>query len=117
MIALYLTIGLLVGTASGFFGIGGAVFIIPLLTGFAGFSQPMAQGTAMATLLLPIGALAAWKYWQNGHVDLNAALWIAGAFVIGGWLGASLTQIINPDNLRKAFGVLLIAIGIRTIWK
>jgi len=38
-----------------------------------GMDQKSAQGTSLATLLLPIGALAFWKYYSAGHVNLKLA--------------------------------------------
>lgn len=112
---LFAGIGLLAGIAGGFFGIGGAILIIPLLTLLGHFSQHLAQGTTLAALVLPIGILAAWKYWQQGHVNIPAALCIAGGFVIGGWLGGTLAQTTSPDSLKRAFGMLLILIGVRAV--
>ncbi|MBI2342716.1 MAG: TSUP family transporter [Deltaproteobacteria bacterium] len=112
---LYLLIGTLAGICGGFFGIGGAVVIIPLLIYVAQFPQHLAQGTSVAALLLPIGALAAWRYWQAGHVDLRAALLIAGGFFVGGWGGAVLAELVSGALLRKAFGGLLLVVGLKLI--
>ncbi len=43
-------------------GIGGGAFLIPALVFFSGMSQKTAQGTSVATLLLPIGIFAFWTY-------------------------------------------------------
>ena len=112
---LYLGIGLLAGVTGGYFGVGGAVIIIPLLVMTAKFPQHLAQGTSLGALLLPIGLLATYKYWQNGHVNIQAALGIAIGFFIGGWFGGSLAQMVTGPSLRRAFGALLIVAGLRMV--
>ena len=64
-----LAVGIGIGTISGLIGLGGAVFLIPILVYGYGMDQHRAQGTSVATLLLPIGALAFWKYYAAGNVD------------------------------------------------
>ena len=74
-----LAIGAMIGIISGMIGLGGAIFLIPILVYGYGMDQKSAQGTSLATLLLPIGALAFWKYYSAGHVNLKlAALFGAG---------------------------------------
>jgi hypothetical protein len=66
-----LLLGALVGGVSGLVGIGGGALLIPALVFFYGMTQIKAQGTSIATLLLPIGILAFWTYYKSGNVDLN----------------------------------------------
>src|SRR5438270_5765691 len=69
MIFLYLLLGLLVGVLSGIVGIGGGILIVPVLFYFFHMSQHRAQGTSLAALLAPVGALAFWEYYRAGNVD------------------------------------------------
>ena len=50
--------GLVGGIASGLFGIGGGVIMIPLLGLLLGFPQHRAQGTSLVALIPPTGLLA-----------------------------------------------------------
>jgi len=59
-------IGLLSGLASGIFGIGGGVILVPALIYLAGFSQHRATGTSLAVLLPPIGLAATIEYYVHG---------------------------------------------------
>ncbi len=74
-------------------GLGGAVFLIPILVYGYGMDQKSAQGTSIATLLLPIGALAFWKYYTAGHVDVK---WQHS------WLWASLSAATLGARWRKS---------------
>ena len=51
-----------------------------------GRMQPAtATGTSLGALLLPVGALGAWQYYKNGHLDVRASLMIALGDVIPKW--------------------------------
>lgn len=113
---LFLLLGLLAGTLSGMFGIGGGTIIIPGLVLLAGLSQHEAQGTTLAILLLPIGLFAVLKYHQGGHVRFYIALFICIGFLIGGWLGANMAEAMHNVILRKAFGVFLMIVAAYTIF-
>jgi hypothetical protein len=53
------------------------------------------------------------KAFNEKRVDLEAALWIAGAFTVGAYLGASFVSRIPDFTLRLMFGTLMIYIGAR----
>lgn len=109
----YLLVGLAAGILSGFIGIGGGILIVPALVLLFGFSQQQAQGTSLAILLPPVGILAAWTYYQHGFVDVKVALIIVVGFVAGGWVGARYATALSNEMLSKAFGVILVVIGIK----
>ncbi len=111
----YILIGLLAGVASGFFGIGGGIIMIPAMVYFFHLTQHEAQGTSLAVLLLPVGILATIKYYQEGNVKLIMAVYIAVSFIVGAYLGAILAHYISDPTLKRAFGVLLLLVSIRMI--
>jgi uncharacterized membrane protein YfcA len=108
-----LVLGVLVGGVSGLVGIGGGAVLIPALVFFYGMSQIKAQGTSLATLLLPIGILAFWTYYKAGNVDLKIAALVAVGFILGGWAGGAYAQHLSSLMLRRAFAVLLVVIAAR----
>ena len=108
-----LALGVVIGVISGIVGIGGGAFLIPALIFFYGMSQKTAQGTSVATLLLPIGIFAFWTYYKAGHVDLHLALLIAIGFAVGGWFGGLWAQHLPDVVLRRGFAVLLLALAIK----
>ncbi len=109
-------IGLIAGLLSGLLGLGGAVVIIPALVILFGFSQQMAQGTTLVMMVLPIGALAAWQYYQQGFVDVKVALIMAVTFFIGGYFGAKYATQIPQEILKKGFAVMLIFIALKMLF-
>lgn len=90
--------------------------VIPLLVYVFGFAQHKAQRTSLAMLLPPLGLLAAWRYYNAGHVDLNVAMLLALGFFLGAPLGAMGATAMHPDVLRKVFGVQLLLISLHMIF-
>ncbi|MGB9824418.1 MAG: TSUP family transporter [Candidatus Hydrothermia bacterium] len=118
MMILYgILIGIIAGIISGFFGVGGATVITPILIYFFKMPQHKAQGTSLAALLLPVGILAFIQYYKAGNCDLKLGLTIAFGLLLGGLLGGTLAQRIDPNTLRKAFAIFLILIGIQLFFK
>ena len=112
-VLVYLGIGLGVGSLSGTLGIGGGVLLVPALIWLCQFEPARAAGTSLAVLMIPVCMPAAWKAFGQGRVDLEAALWIAGAFVIGAYGGSSVVPYLSAGTLRLLFGLPMIGIGIR----
>ncbi|MFH1578034.1 MAG: sulfite exporter TauE/SafE family protein [Candidatus Omnitrophota bacterium] len=114
-IMLYVLLGLLAGTCSGFLGIGGGTIIIPVLVYMFGLSQHQAQGTTLALMVLPIGLLAALKYYAEGNVNIQIAVFICLGFFIGGLLGAHLVTPVSEPLLKKIFGIFLMGVALKML--
>jgi uncharacterized protein len=112
---MFLVIGLLGGIASGLFGVGGGIVIVPALIYWAGFTQHMATGTSLAVLLPPIGLAATIEYYRHGNVDFPAALIIAGSMFVGAWIGAYFANQLEGPYLRLLFGVFICVLGVYLI--
>ncbi|MBT0666454.1 sulfite exporter TauE/SafE family protein [Geobacter pelophilus] len=113
---LFTLIGIFGGVASGMFGIGGGIVIVPALIYWAGFSQHKATGTSLAVLLPPIGLAATLEYYRHGNVDLKAAVIIATAMFVGAWGGAFLANQMKGPHLRLIFGVFVTGIGVYLVY-
>lgn len=106
-------IGIAAGILSGMLGLGGAIVIIPALVMLLGFSQQMAQGTTLIMMVLPVGALAAWQYYQQGFVEIKTALILAAMFFVGGYFGAKFATHIPQETMKKVFAVVLVLIAVK----
>lgn len=102
---LFVAIGLIGGVASGLFGIGGGIVIVPALIYWAGFTQHMATGTSLAVLLPPIGLAGTLEYYRRGNVDFRAALIVAASMFVGAWIGAYFANKLRGPHLRLMFGL------------
>lgn len=110
---LFLLVGITAGILAGLFGIGGGILIVPALIFVAGLPFLTATGTSLAALLLPVGLLGVYEYYKSGHVNIPAAIWIAGGLAAGIWLGSILAQRLDPLYLRRAFALFIVVVA----WK
>ena len=114
-ILIFLAIGVAAGILSGLFGIGGGIVIVPMLIFFTRFAPAMATGTSLGALLLPVGALGAWQYYQRGSIDIRASLLIGLGLFVGAYFGARLGLSLDPVVLKRAFAIFLVLVAIR-LW-
>jgi len=116
IIIILILIGLIAGAISGLVGIGGAIIMIPALIYFVGMNQFEAQGTSLAVMLPPIGILAAYNYYKAGQLNIQYALIIAAAFIIGGYFGSKIALDIPVGYIRRFFGFALLLISLHIIF-
>src|SRR4051812_33597458 len=100
-VVLYLLLGVVVGVISGIVGIGGGIFIVPVLVYAAKMTQHKAQGTSLTALLAPIGIFAFYQYYKAGNVDIKAGVLIALGFALGGYFGGRFAQTVSELALRR----------------
>lgn len=108
--------GLAAGILSGLFGIGGGIVLVPILMTLIGMTQLEAQGTSLGALLLPVGILAAYKYHEQGALDIRGALLASLGLAAGAFFGAKLALSLPPDILRKLFGVFLLVVAFKFLF-
>ena len=107
------SMGLGVGSLSGFFGIGGGFLIVPGLMAATQMPMIAAVGTSLVSVAA-FGATTAANYALSGLVDWRvAALFIAGG-IAGGFagVGAGKALAARKNALRLVFGALVIAVGV-----
>ena len=106
--------GGLAGVANGFFGGGGGMVLVPLLTGRCGLDQRRAFATSVA-IILPLCVLSTVIYFFRGGLDLSAALPYLLGGLAGGWIGGRVFRKLNMDWLRRAFALLILYGGVRSL--
>jgi len=99
------------GIASGMFGIGGGVLLVPLLGLLYGFSQHKAQGTSLVALIPPTGVLALLAYAREGFVSWKTGLLLIPGVFLGGVVGGRLAEKLEPKRMRQVFAGILFALG------
>ena len=101
-------VGLIGGTFSGLFGVGGAFVAPPLLTTFFGLRQLEAQGLALA-LVSPSALLALLAYAGAGEVDWLVGLPLALGGIAAISAGVKFASRLPERRMRLAFcGLLLL---------
>jgi len=109
-------IGIVSGLFAAMFGIGGGVVIVPLLILLTRMPPRIAAATSLATLLLT-SMIGTARYAGSGHIDWVAAIVIGVPAVVGVILGIHFQKRLPADWLIIAFGVLIIAIGLKLVFK
>ena len=111
-----LCIGTLLGFLSGL-GIGGGSLLILWLTLVTGMEQEMAR-TVNLLFFLPAAVVACYYRKKQGTLDIKKMLPAIAAGCIGAVMGTRLGGTLDTSLLKKGFGVLLLATGIREVlWK
>ncbi len=110
-----LLIGLLAGVASGLFGIGGGIIIVPVLVGVLQYEQKRATGISLGALLLPVGLPAVITYYEAGELDIPTAIPVAIGLVIGALGGAKIALGLPSARVRQLYGVFILLIGLRFV--
>ena len=110
---LLLLIGVVAGMLSGLVGIGGGVVIVPALVLLLGFNQHTAQGTTLAMMVMPVGILAVYSYYQDGKVDFKTAGILCIGFLIGGAIGGRIVIGLSDIVVRRIFATLVLLISIK----
>jgi uncharacterized protein len=111
-----LAVGLLAGVASGMFGIGGGLIIVPALVALLRFDQKTAVGTSLAVLLLPVSLGGVYTYYIAGELDIGVAALVALGLVGGAFVGARVALGLPSTTIRKLYGLFLFAVALRFIF-
>jgi len=103
---------LVCGVASGLFGIGGGVLLIPMLALLFAFSQHRAQGTSLVALIPPTGLLAFLAYNRAGDVSWKTGLLLIPGVFFGGICSSALAKRVRPRTMRMIFAGAMLALGL-----
>lgn len=107
--------GALACIANGFFGGGGGMILVPLLTRWAGLKQRQAFATSVA-IILPLCVVSAIIYLLRTPFSIwDAIPYLCGGF-IGGFFGGKWFHKIPTQWLRWIFGLLLLYGGIKSLF-
>lgn len=97
--------GLIAGTASALFGIGGGVIMVPALT-FIGL--PMVEAVAGSLFaMVPTSALSTALHAIAGRTHWDLALALIAGILVGGQLGPALAVRLPQKWLRRLFALVL----------
>ena len=107
--------GAITGILSGF-GVGGGSLLLIYMTNFAGVEQTLAQGINLL-YFLPTAATALPSHIKNGYIEKAALLPAVSAGLAGTALAAWSATSMDVDILRKCFGVFLLLIGCRELFR
>jgi uncharacterized protein len=108
-IPLAILLGVAAGVLSGLFGVGGGILFVPTLVAL-GLGQVEAAATSLLAII-PTAAVGALRQRSYGNLQARAALVIGAASIVGAEVGVQLATRVGESFLRRAFGVLLLAVA------
>ncbi len=97
-------------------GIGGGVFIVPLLTLVFDLTPQQAVGTSLATIVFTSLASTV-AYLRQRRIDYKIGLTLMVTTVPGSTLGAYLTTIVSNQLLGTIFGFFITAVSLQMMFK
>lgn len=106
--------GALTGAVNGFFGGGGGCVLVPMLAELCAVEEKKAFATSVA-VIFPLCVLSALIYLLRGQLDWTSALPYLLGGAVGGWLGGKWFRKVRFPLLKRGFGLMLIAGGIRCL--
>nr|WP_211485713.1 sulfite exporter TauE/SafE family protein [Achromobacter ruhlandii] len=101
-------LGVLCGTLGGFFGVGGAVLAVPIITTVFRLSQTTAQALALC-MVIPGSAVALVTYSWAGRADWLVGLPLAAGSLLFVPVGVRLAYRLPERKLRACFAAMLFA--------
>lgn len=110
--------GLAVGLASGFFGIGGGFLIVPALMAATGMPLRYAVGTSLV-VVTGLGLTTATSYSLSGLVDwsLIAILALGGIFGAVAGIGSGKVLSGHKAVMERLFAAIVISVGVFVIFQ
>jgi uncharacterized membrane protein YfcA len=113
------TYGGSIGFISGMVGIGGGVFLAPLLH-ITNWDSPkrIAATSSFFILVNSVAGLTGQCLNPDFSIDPTITLILMGTVLIGGQLGSRLSaKLISPIKLKKATALLIAFVALRILWK
>lgn len=104
--------GAIAGAANGFFGAGGGMLLVPLLTGWLKLPQRQAFANSVA-IILPLCVVSTIIYFFKSELSFMTALPYLTGGLAGGFIGGKVFKKIPVIWLRRALGLLIIYGGVR----
>ena len=113
-LAIGISLGFVIGIAAGLLGIGGGVFIVPLLIAL-GYGTKRASATS-AFIVLFSSFSGFLGHIGTGHLDMTLMAYTATAAFIGGQVGSHLMHSkMKSKTIKQMFGAVLWIMAVKII--
>lgn len=106
MEVLLVLVGVLVGTLSGFFGIGGGMILIPILM-LLGIDIKTAIGISIVQMVFS-SIYGSYLNHKKGSLIIGEGLWVGIGGFFGGFIGAYVSSFVSATTLEYLFMSLLL---------
>ena len=116
-ILILLFIGAAAGLLGALCGVGGGIVMVPAFTMALGMDQKHAVATSMAAVVVTAVVATANNMRSDGLIDWKTVAIVAISAAVFSWLGSDWMKELSSQTLTKIFGVLMIAVGLKMLWR
>jgi uncharacterized membrane protein YfcA len=109
-------IGVAMGIASGLFGIGGGVILVPVLVAFFGVGDLLAKGTSLLAMI-PTATTGTVANLRVGLVRLGDGLIAGAAAVAASFGGVALAFLLPPQLAVILFAIFILAVVAQLVFR
>ena len=103
---ILILVGVLVGTLSGFFGIGGGMILVPILM-LLGIDIKIAIGISIVQMVFS-SIYGSYLNHKKGSLVIGEGIWVGVGGFVGGFIGAYVSHLVPESILEYLFLSLLI---------
>ena len=107
--------GAICGICNGFFGGGGGMIIVPMLSLFMKYPLKKAHATAIL-IILPLSVASGIFYATFGSADVSVLIPTGIGVIIGGVLGAKLLSKLSQKKIAYFFCFVMLAAGVKALF-
>jgi uncharacterized protein len=107
-----IALGIVIGIASGLFGIGGGIIMVPAFIALFGMSDLVAKGTSLA-VMIPTAVSGTVANTRAGIVDLRAALVVGVAATLASFGGVAIAFLLSPEWSAWLFAALMVIAAVQ----
>jgi len=114
LIVILPVLAFLIGIVASMTGVGGGVFMVPILTLIFGFEPAHASGTSLAAIVFT-SISSTLSYARQRRIDYLVGGILVGTTVPGAFLGSYATSLISKQALGLAFSFFLVFVALRML--
>lgn len=109
-----IVLGLVMGVASGLFGIGGGVIVVPILVALFGAGDLLAKGTSLLAII-PGALTGTVRNARAGVVDVIDGSIVGVTAALASFAGVAIAAALSPQLATILFAVLLLAATVQLV--
>jgi uncharacterized membrane protein YfcA len=114
LVVVLVAAGVASGALAGLLGVGGGVFMVPLLVLVAGLDQHEAAATSLC-VIVPTALVASRVLAKRGIGDITRSLALGSVGALGAVGGVLLALALPEEALRIVFAAFLAVVGLRLL--
>ena len=104
--------GLVVGSLTGFFGVGGGFLMVPVLTLWLGVGFRRAVGTSLVIITITAAAALTSHLLAGAELDVPVTATLSAATATGGLAGVATARHLPQRALRQGFALVVVTIAV-----